>query len=64
MLGIPSPAILELRHYLEAQAAASHAKFVIFNGHIHNYERLKRAPLSHLYPRRSRPLRSKVSTPT
>jgi acid phosphatase type 7 len=48
MLGIPSPAILELRHYLEAQAAASHAKFVIFNGHIHNYERFEVNGITHV----------------
>jgi acid phosphatase type 7 len=48
MLGIPSPAVLELRHYLEAQAAASHAKFVIFNGHIHNYERFEVNGITHV----------------
>jgi hypothetical protein len=39
MLGIPDPSSLELRHELEDYAAKSHAKFVVFNGHIHNYER-------------------------
>jgi acid phosphatase type 7 len=39
MLGIPNPADLSLRHDLEDWAAKSHAKFVVFNGHIHNYER-------------------------
>jgi acid phosphatase type 7 len=48
MLGIPSPDILALRHYLEAQAAASHAKFVIFNGHIHNYERFELNGITHV----------------
>jgi acid phosphatase type 7 len=48
MLGIPSPDILALRHYLEAQAAASHAKFVIFNGHIHNYERFEMNGITHV----------------
>jgi acid phosphatase type 7 len=48
MLGIPSPDILALRHYLEAQAAASHAKFVIFNGHIHNYERFEVNGITHV----------------
>jgi hypothetical protein len=41
VLGIPDPPTLDLRHYLEACAAASHAKFVVFNGHIHNYERFE-----------------------
>jgi hypothetical protein len=48
MLGIPSPATLALRHYLEARAAASHAKFVIFNGHIHNYERFEINGITHV----------------
>jgi hypothetical protein len=48
MLGIPAPDILELRHYLEAQAATSHAKFVIFNGHIHNYERFELNGITHV----------------
>jgi acid phosphatase type 7 len=48
MLGIPSPDILALRHYLEAQAATSHAKFVIFNGHIHNYERFEVNGITHV----------------
>ena len=39
MLGIPNPTALSLRHELEASAGKSRAKFVVFNGHIHNYER-------------------------
>lgn len=41
ILGTPSPAGLAMRQHLEAEAAKSHAKFVIFNGHIHNYERFE-----------------------
>jgi acid phosphatase type 7 len=41
MLGIPDASTLRLRHELEALAAKSHAKFVVFNGHIHNYERFE-----------------------
>jgi hypothetical protein len=48
MLGIPDHDTLALRHYLEAQAAASHAKFVIFNGHIHNYERFEINGITHV----------------
>jgi hypothetical protein len=48
MLGIPSPSTLNLRHELEAAAAASHAKFVIFNGHIHNYERFEINGITHV----------------
>ena len=48
MLGIPDPASLDLRHDLEASAAASHAKFVVFNGHIHNYERFEINGITHV----------------
>jgi hypothetical protein len=48
MLGIPDPATLDLRHSLEARAAASHAKFVVFNGHIHNYERFELNGITHV----------------
>jgi hypothetical protein len=48
MLGIPDPASLDLRHDLEATAAASHAKFVVFNGHIHNYERFEMNGITHV----------------
>ncbi len=48
MLGIPDHDTLALRHYLEAQAAASHAKFVVFNGHIHNYERFETNGITHV----------------
>ena len=48
MLGIPDPAALDLRHFLEARAAASHAKFVVFNGHIHNYERFEINGITHV----------------
>lgn len=48
MLGIPDAAALDLRHDLEASAAASHAKFVVFNGHIHNYERFEINGITHV----------------
>jgi hypothetical protein len=41
MLGIPDVTMLSLRHDLEAWAGKSRAKFVVFNGHIHNYERFE-----------------------
>jgi hypothetical protein len=40
MVGIPDD--------IEARAAASHAKFVIFNGHIHNYERFEMNGVTHV----------------
>jgi acid phosphatase type 7 len=48
ILGIPDASTLELRHELEAYAARSHAKFVIFNGHIHNYERFDMNGIMHV----------------
>jgi acid phosphatase type 7 len=48
VLGIPDPSTLDLRHFLEARAAASHAKFVVFNGHIHNYERFEMNGITHV----------------
>jgi acid phosphatase type 7 len=48
MLGIPDASTLRLRHELEALAAKSHAKFVVFNGHIHNYERFEMNGVMHV----------------
>jgi acid phosphatase type 7 len=48
MLGIPDANMLGLRHLLEAKAAASHAKFAVFNGHIHNYERFELNGITHV----------------
>ena len=48
MLGIPDKSTLGLRHELESVAAQSHAKFVVFNGHIHNYERFEMNGITHV----------------
>jgi acid phosphatase type 7 len=48
MLGIPDASTLELRRDLEARAAASRARFVVFNGHIHNYERFDMNGITHV----------------
>jgi hypothetical protein len=48
VLGIPDAAMLDLRHELEASAARSQAKFVVFNGHIHNYERFDMNGIMHV----------------
>jgi hypothetical protein len=39
---LPSKEALSLRGILEAHLHALHAKVVVFNGHIHNYERFER----------------------
>jgi len=41
-VGIPNPESIALRDILEARLAGIRAKVVVFNGHIHNYERFER----------------------
>ena len=41
-VGLPPPAALGLRNILETRLDKIHAKVVVFNGHIHNYERFMR----------------------
>lgn len=41
-VGLPTSAALSLRNILESRLKAIHAKVVVFNGHIHNYERFER----------------------
>jgi acid phosphatase type 7 len=41
-VGIPNPESIALRDILEARLARIRAKVVVFNGHIHNYERFER----------------------
>lgn len=41
-VGIPSADAVALRSMLEARLGGIHAKVVVFNGHIHNYERFER----------------------
>lgn len=45
---LPAPNELSLRTFLEAEAPKVHAKFVVVNGHIHNYERFERNGISYL----------------
>jgi hypothetical protein len=39
---LPSTEALTLRHLLEIHLHKMHAKVIVFNGHIHNYERFER----------------------
>jgi len=41
-VGLPSPQALGLRNILEARLERIRARIVVFNGHIHNYERFER----------------------
>jgi len=41
-VGLPAPQALTLRNILEARLNSIHAKVIVFNGHIHNYERFER----------------------
>jgi len=45
---LPEATELELRHYLEAEAPRSHAKFIVVSGHIHNYERFEVGGISYI----------------
>ena len=41
-VGLPTPAALGLRNILEARLDRIRPKVIVFNGHIHNYERFER----------------------
>jgi acid phosphatase type 7 len=45
---IPSPESVTLRRYLEARAVSSRQKFIVVNGHIHNYERFEFNDITHI----------------
>ncbi|HEY0760065.1 MAG TPA: sulfur carrier protein ThiS [Acidisarcina sp.] len=47
-VSLPTPDQIELRNYIEGQSQHSHAKFVVVNGHIHNYERYERKGVSYI----------------
>ena len=47
-VGIPGPQALQLRNTLEARLDRIHAKVVVFNGHIHNYERFSRRGVAYV----------------
>ncbi len=47
-VGIPGPQALQLRTTLEARLDRIHAKVVVFNGHIHNYERFTRRGVAYV----------------
>ena len=45
---IPSPDSVILRRYLEARAVSSRQKFIVVNGHLHNYERFEFNEITHI----------------
>jgi len=45
---LPGTTEISLRDLLEAEAQRSHAKFIVVNGHIHNYERFERKGITYL----------------
>jgi thiamine biosynthesis protein ThiS len=47
-ISLPLPDQIELRSYIESESRKSHAKFVVLNGHIHNYERYERNGVSYI----------------
>ena len=47
-VNLPSPEALNLRGILEAHLGGLHARVVVFNGHIHNYERFERQKVEYV----------------
>jgi hypothetical protein len=45
---IPAPESVALRRYLEARAVSARQKFIVVNGHIHNYERFEFNDITHI----------------
>jgi len=48
MATLPNPAELSLRKFILAKAPQIHAKLVVVNGHIHNYERFEDRQISYI----------------
>lgn len=48
MASVPNPAELSLREFILAKAPQIHAKLVVVNGHIHNYERFDGGQTSYI----------------
>lgn len=48
IVNLPSPEMWQLRTYLEKQALDSRARFLVVNGHIHNYERFQHGGITYL----------------
>jgi hypothetical protein len=46
--GLPEPDEVAMRELLESEAPKSSAKFIVVNGHIHNYERFERKGITYL----------------
>ncbi len=46
--GLPGENEISLRELLESEVPKSHAKFIVLNGHIHNYERFERNGITYL----------------
>ena len=46
--GLPEPDEVAMRELLESEAPKSRAKFIVVNGHIHNYERFERNGITYL----------------
>ena len=48
MASVPTPAELSLREYILSLAPKVHAKMVVLNGHIHNYERFESSNVTYI----------------
>ncbi len=45
---VPNPAELSLREFILKEAPNVHAKLIVVNGHIHNYERFESGKVSYI----------------
>jgi acid phosphatase type 7 len=48
MASVPNPAELSLREFILREAPQVHAKLIVVNGHIHNYERFEGGRISYI----------------
>lgn len=48
LLGMPSKPVLKLRDMLEQRLKKMHARVIVVNGHIHNYERFERKGVEYI----------------
>jgi len=45
---VPNPAELSLRQFIVSKAPQIHAKLIVLNGHLHNYERFENKDISYI----------------
>ena len=48
LVHLPAPEQISIRDFVESKARTAHAKFIVVNGHIHNYERFDHGGICYL----------------